>query len=210
MEQNIIYLRTSTEDQHPEIQLDDCKILAKQLNLNDCEVIEDKISGWKDIKREGFDRIIQTIKKKETKHLICWDLDRLYRNRKRLVNLFEISKIFGCTVHSVRQGWLEDINKMPEPFNDIMHSLMLQIMGWIAEEESTKKSERVKLSKKDINGVTYSKYGKKWGRKEISTQAKNKILELRKQGLTIKQIREQVKCDEKNVSIGVIHKIINS
>jgi len=41
---------------------------------------------------------------------------------------------------------LEEINKIPKPWNDIMFDLLLNIFGWIGEEESTKKSDRIKLS----------------------------------------------------------------
>jgi DNA invertase Pin-like site-specific DNA recombinase len=206
----IIYIRTSTDEQHPELQLDDCKKLAETLGLKEYKVVQDQTSGWKDKEREGFDGVLARIKKREISHLICWDLDRLYRNRKKLVSLFEISKVFGCKIHSVRQDWLETINHLPEPFNEMMHSWMLQVMGWMAEEESIKKSQRVKLAIKEVNGIKYSKFGNKWGRKEISTQAKNKIMELYSQGKSMREIRDLVKCGDKNISLGIVHKTITS
>jgi len=217
MKNTILYLRTSTEEQSPLNQLEACEELTHKLNLADYEIVEDKISGWKDLERESFDKIKKGIQKKEISVLICWDLDRLYRNRKKLIEFFAFCKTYNCKIYSVRQSWLEDLNTIPEPFNEIMHSLMLQVMGWLAEEESNKKSERVKLAiKKNTLGKTYSKFGNKWGRKAInSNRLKNKVIELRQQGLSFRNIlkHEEVYFYDKNKnkkkpSLATIHSYI--
>ena len=85
MSDTIIYIRTSTEEQHPENQLKDCKTLTKE----DYELIEDKQSAWKEEKeRDGFNRVKKLIKSGKIKHFIVWDLDRIYRNRKKLQEFF--------------------------------------------------------------------------------------------------------------------------
>ena len=138
---NIVYIRTSTHDQHPENQLKDCLSINK---WGEYSVYDEELSAWKDdFKREQFGAITDLIKKRKVTHLIVWDLDRLYRNRKKLIGFFQLCKVYKCKVHSFRQQWLEDINKMPEPWNEMMFDLMLQVMGWIAEDESNKKSERI-------------------------------------------------------------------
>ncbi len=210
---NIIYLRTSTEEQNPENQLKDCKQLATQLKLKNYETVEDKISGWKDIERNGFDKIVEAIKRKEVEHLICWDLDRLYRNRKKLIAFFELCKIYNCKIHSFRQQWLESLNSIPSPFNEIMHNLMLQVMGWLAEEESNKKSERVKNAVRKERGITKSYKGNRWGRKPISKSVVVEVLDLHKQGKSIRQISRVVfywdkNNNKRNLSVGGVHKII--
>ena len=215
----IIYIRTSTEEQTPELQLKDCEALAKKLELKDYEVIPDKQSAWKDnVEREGFERLTEAIKRREVKNLICWDLDRLYRNRKKLIAFFQLCKQYNCKIYSARQDWLESLNKIQEPFNEIMFDLMLSIMGWLAEEESSKKSMRVKnaVVRKDKEGnpiPTKSYKGKKWGRKALSQNVLTQILELHNQGLTIRAIAKQVFYNDKNnnkkqVSVAVVHKTI--
>jgi DNA invertase Pin-like site-specific DNA recombinase len=72
---------------------------------------------------------------------------------------------------------------------------MLNIMGWIAEEESTKKSDRVKKAVVKNGNVTMSYKGNKWGRKATSTQKINKI----------KEILESTKCA---ISISEIAKLV--
>lgn len=194
MKQNIIYIRTSTEDQNPKLQIEDCLNLAEKLQMTDFEIVEDKVSGWKELDRDGFDGLEREVKSSHIKVIICWDLDRLYRNRVRLTQFFQLCKIYNVKIHSVRQTWLEDLNNIPAPFNDITHTLMLNIMGWLAEEESNKKSKRVKLAvvKQDKDGniikaVSYK--GNKWGRKEVNNKKMiEDIIRLSKEGKTLKEI----------------------
>jgi len=201
--QPVIYIRTSTEDQRPENQIDDC------LSINswgEAEIVKDQQSAWKEHKeRSGFEEIRKRIKGGNVKHLIVWDLDRIYRDRIKLIQFFQFCKIYKCQIHSFRQQWLESLNNVQPPFNEIMHDLMLQVMGWLAEEESTKKSHRVKAAIDRRGGVTKSRYGNKWGRKSLSTQKKNRIHELKREGdLSIRQIAKEV-----GVSIGAVHKILH-
>jgi|SRR3989344_2689811 len=199
-DKTIIYIRTSTEEQTPELQIKDCVALANKLNLNDHEVISDKQSAWKDnIERQGFEKLTEAIKKQEVKSLICWDLDRLYRNRKKLIEFFQFCKIYNCKIYSARQDWLESLNKIQPPFNEIMFDLMLQIMGWLSEEESNKKSMRVKNAVRQDGGITKSYLGNKWGRKTIENKKMiEDILTLHKQNLSMTKIAEQVFYNDKN------------
>lgn len=212
MKETIIYIRTSTEEQNPENQLKDCEELAKKLNLN-CEAIPEQQSAFKDNEREKFEAIRKAIINKQIKNLICWDLDRLYRNRKNLIAFFELCKINNCKVYSYRQSWLEDLNKIPSPFDEIMHGLMLQVMGWLAEEESKKKSERVKIAVRREEGITTSYKGNKWGRKNIPEETKHAIIDAYKKNKSYSQICNEVFYWNKNnnkkfVSKGVVHKTI--
>ena len=197
--ESIIYLRTSTEEQTPENQLQD----VYTISTKGCLILTDKESAWKDSKRPYFNLLLKKIKSKQVNDLYVWDLDRIYRNRKKLIGFFEICKLYNCKVHSFRQTWLEELNNLPDPFNDIMHSLMLNLMGWLAEEESDKKSKRIKASLTYKGGVAYSKKGNKWGRKQISTFKKNKIKELYNLKKSIRMISREL-----NLSIGAVHKTI--
>jgi len=197
----IMYIRTSTEEQHPENQIEDCKTLIK----DDYEILKEQQSAFKDKDRPIFESIRLRISKGEITDLIVWDLDRVYRKRRKLIEFFEFCKIYNCKIHSFRQQWLEKLNQIPEPFNEIMHSLMLQIMGWLAEEESNKKSERVKLAvRKEFGEPTKSYKGNKWGRKSISKNKIKLVIELSNKGLNYRKIAQ-----ESGVSIGTISEILN-
>ena len=130
-------------------------------------------------------------------------MDRLYRNRKKLIAFFEFCKLYGCSVHSFRQKWLEDVNNMPAPWNEIIHDLMIQIMGWLAQDESDKKSKRVKAAVRRKEDITLSYKGNRWGRKPISSFKRNKIIELHKQNMTVRKIAVEL-----GISKSVVHKTI--
>lgn len=223
MNSTIIYVRTSLGEQNPKLQLNDCIKVIKRLKISDdsYETLEESKSAFKDDdKREIFNSILLQIKKRNVNNFIVWDLDRVYRNRKKLISFFKLCKVYGCKVYSYRQQFLEDINKAPEPWNEMLFDNLIFILGWIAEEESVKKSERIKMAvrRKNRDGETikaHSYKGNKWGRKEI----KNKkmivnILKLHKQGLSFSKIAKKVEYYDKsnnkiNPSVWLIWKIVN-
>lgn len=208
-----IYIRTSTEEQEPENQIRDIETIGGKNYV----LFQDKQSAWKDDKeRPEFEKLRKEIQSKKINELYVWDLDRLFRNRKRLLAFFEFCKTFNCKIFSFRQKFLVSLQNLnlPEGFEWIaeMHiNNFLQILGWIAEDESDKKSQRVRLAVRKKDGEpTLSYKGNKWGRKNISTQAKNKIISLWREGKTIRQISKEITWDNgKNVSIGVVHKYIS-
>jgi len=199
--QTAIYIRTSTIEQNPENQLKDCLSINK---YSEHSVFEEQQSAWKDNleKREQFKAILEGIKRRQIKHLIVWDLDRIYRNRKKLIEFFAYCKLYGCKIHSFRQGFLETIHTMPPPFDEAIHDFMLHIMGWIAEDDSKRKSDRVKAAvRRKDNHPTQSYKGNRWGRKSIITQKKNLIAEMLGQGKGIRNIAREL-----GLSVGVVHK----
>lgn len=198
----IIYLRTSTEMQNPENQLRDCKKIAK---FGEYEIVKEFQSAYKDKDRPKFDYIKKQISYKKVEHLICWDLDRLFRDRKKLIAFFKFCQNYNCKIHSYRQEWLESLNDIQEPFNEIMHDLMLNIMGWLSEDESKKKSDRVKIA--------YKNSTKKWGRKPIKNKTIKEVLTLHNQGRTLREIASEVYYwdDNRNkhqISKSAVHLII--
>ncbi len=197
----IIYLRTSTAEQNPQNQLKDCKSICEW----EFEVVAEKQSAFKDQGRPLFESVKEKIKSKEINHLVCWDWDRLFRNRKLLKEFFEFCKLYDCKIHSFRQSWFEDFHKIPKPFDEIMNDLVLNLMGWIAEDESRKKSDRVKIAYQNRKG--------RWGRKSLSKKTIKEVLDCHKQGMDLRSISESVfywdkHRNRKNVSLGCVHKII--
>ena len=220
MTKTFIYLRVSSEEQNPENQKKDCIALADKLKLKDCVVLLEKQSAFKDnIKREVFESIRKAIKKKEINNLIVWDLDRIYRNRQRLLDFFNFCKAFEVKIYSARQKFLNDFDNinMPPGFEflvEMYRNNFLQFLGWIAEEESRKKSERVKLAvRKNFKGQTISYRGNLWGRKSLSKNTIEEVLKLYKQGLSMRAISKQVFYWDKNnnkklIALSSVHKII--
>ena len=210
---NIIYIRTSSEDQEPENQIKSCEKLFEE----EYELLQDKQSAFKDNKdREGFEKAKKLIKSGKIKRFIAWDWDRIFRNQKRLVEFFKFCELYKCQIHSVNQKYFDDFYKIPAPFDEIVSNLVLNLMGWLAEDESKKKSDRVKLAVRKVEGKKTKSYkGNKWGRKSISTQAINKVLQLKKDNpkITMRQIAAQVTYagknnQTKNISESLVHKIL--
>jgi len=185
-----ILIRTSTQEQSPENQLSDCQSIN---TYGEAQIIKEQQSAWSDKDRPLMIQLKKDISHKKVKHLITWDLDRLFRKRKKLIEFFKFCKVYDCQIHSFRQTWLEELNKIPAPFDEIMHSLMLQIMGWIGEEESQKKSDRVKIA-------YANHHGKKWGRPATHTNKKKVVYNLREQGNSIRQIAKITKLSVGKVS----------
>jgi len=212
MNNKVIYIRTSTEEQNPENQLKDCKTLIS----GEYEVVEEKQSAFKDKDRLKFEDIKKRIKNGEVSELICWDWDRLFRNRKKLKEFFELCKMYKCQIHSFRQSFFEDFYKIPPPFDEIIQELVLNLMGWLAEDESKKKGERVKNAVRRKEGKPTKSYkGNKWGRKSLNEKVISQILKLRQNGLSIREISKQVYYWDKNshkkcVSIGYVSKVLKN
>ena len=198
----VILIRTSTEEQNPENQLRDCQSIN---TYGSADLIKEQTSAWKDKDRPELIKLKKEISQGKVKHLIVWDWDRLFRNRKKLKDFFAFCKIYKCQIHSFRQKFFEELYKIPTPFNEIMQELILNFMGWLAEDESKKKSDRVKCA--------YTNRTQKWGRKPITHLVEKQVLELHSQGRSIREISASVIYWDKsrnkhNVSRSAVHKII--
>lgn len=204
------YIRCSTLEQEPELQIKDIKTICEQ----PFEIYKENQSAWaENTIRPVFSSIISLIKKRKITNLYVWDLDRIYRNRKRLQEFFILCKTYDCKVHSYRQNWLEDINSIPAPFNEIVFDLLINITGWMGQDESQKKSERVKMAVKKRSNGTFSYKGNKWGRKALPKQTIDRVLEFHQQGKSIREIASIVKIYDKHnngkqISKSAVHKIL--
>jgi len=88
-----------------------------------------------------------------------------------------------------------------------MQDIVLNLLGWMAEDESKKKSDRVKIAFKNHKG-------KKWGRKSIPETTKDKIIKMYKEGNSLRKIVKDIYYYDKNnhpknVSLGIVHKTID-
>lgn len=208
------FLRTSTKEQSPILQLRDIQSIFK---VNGLIVLEEQQSAFNDkAKRPVFEELKKLIKNNKVSELYVWDLDRIYRDRKKLSEFLCLCKIYNCIVYSCNQHWLQSIQKIQPPFNEMMYDMMTQIIGWQGEEESIKKSNRVKLAiVKSADGLTPTKsyLGNKWGRKPLSKHVISKIAELHAAGMSIRDIAKTVMTYDSNnngklVSKSAVHKTI--
>lgn len=215
MEAAIIYLRTSSEDQHPENQKKECMKLAENRGYEIKEVVLEKLSAFKQIERPEYERIKELARKGEIKAVIVWALDRWVRNRDTLIEDTTVLKNYGCKIHSVKEAWLEAIN-IEGALGKTIQEFLLGLMGSMGEMESQRKSERVKLAVRKKDGITKSYKGNKWGRKNLSKQTITKVLQLRIDNpeISIREIASQVvyydkNNNAKNISRSAVHKLLS-
>lgn len=192
----IVYLRVSTEEQEPENQKKECLEFAKNRGYEVTEVLLEKISAFSGEVRPDYDKVKELARKGEIQAVIVWALDRWVRNRDTLLEDVTILRNYGCKIHSVKESWLEAIN-IEGSLGRTIQEFLLGLIGSIAEMESQRKSERVKIAFKNHKG-------KKWGRPKTHTNKIKIILDLHKQGLSYRQINEKT-----GLSIGKISELIN-
>lgn len=209
---NICYIRTSTAEQTPELQIRDINTSYPNVIFS---TYKEQLSAYKEnVSRPEFKKVLNLIKQGKVSDLYVWDLDRLYRNRLKLKEFFILCKMNRTKLHSCNQTWLDSINQIPEPFNEVVHDMLTNIFGWIGEEESAKKSNRVKMAVVKKEGKRTKSYkGNYWGRKPLPKQTIDRVLNLKKEGLSIRAIAEQIiiydkNKNGKNISKSSVHKIL--
>jgi DNA invertase Pin-like site-specific DNA recombinase len=196
MNKAIIYLRTSTKEQNPENQRSECLLFAKNRGYEVVDVLVEELSGFKDIIRPEYDKVIEKARKGEIQAVIVWALDRWVRRRDTLLEDVIILRNYGTKLHSVKEAWLEAIN-IDGALGRTIQDFLLGLIGSIAEMESQRKSDRVKIAFKNHKG-------KKWGRPKVHTNKINVILELQRQGLSYREMEKK-----SGLSIGAISKVLN-
>lgn len=95
---------------------------------------------------------------------------------------------------ALTRNGLEAINNITPPFNEIVLELVINLLGWMSEDESKKKSERIKMAVDKTGERTKSYRGNDWGRKaDLTEEDVEKMIQMRKNGLTLRQIAGEIK-----------------
>jgi len=226
MDKAILYLRTSTKDQNPELQRKDGVKFGSDIGIEIVEVVSEQGSAYKLEKvRPKWEEVIKRAKK-EKLNIIVWRYDRAFRNREEFYKFMKVMfEVYNVKVYSVKEpsilSFWEMLGKKYSDnpvYNELMGGIfkalwnfMIKQAGEEAEEESRKKSDRVKLAVRKVNGVTKSYKGKKWGRKTLKVN--DKIIKLYKEGKTYREICEEVYYWDKSnhkkfVSLGYVGNIL--
>jgi DNA invertase Pin-like site-specific DNA recombinase len=158
-----LYLRTSTNDQHPENQLPALERYCYDHSLTVKAVFVEQESAWRNGHQAELARLLAELRSGKRKYdrLIIWSLDRLTRGGiGQLFSLVHTFRQYGCQVVSIQEPCLESAG----PAGD----LLLAVTGWIAEFESKRRSERTLagLERALANGKKLGRpVGKKDGKK---------------------------------------------
>ncbi len=183
-----IYVRVSTLDQTNENQKIELLGFCERMGYEVFNVYEDVISGTKD-SRPGLDKLIKDARLRKFDSVLVWKLDRLGRSMPHLVKVVQELQHLGISINCVSQGINTETSQ---------GRMFMNIMGSLAEFERELIVERTKLGLKRA-----VKEGKKLGRKPISDYHKQKIISLRRKGLSMDKIKENLR-----VSKGTIHKVL--
>lgn len=198
-EKCIIYLRVSTRDQDPEKYRRDCTNYAIAKGWDIVDTIIDKESAFKNVEREGYEEVLERAKRGEFNHIIVWDMSRWSRKPPLEVikQIRYLRETYGIQIHSVQEQVLEVLNADPNdamsPIYQALQDMLTVLITWQNNQESLKKSERIKLTYERKKQLA-SNLGKKvrWGRKSIKESGLDED-EIRKAYEELKSYRKVAK-----------------
>lgn len=178
MKRVIIYARVSTKEQKVDMQLTDLRDYAKARKLDVIKEYIDYASGAK-FDRVNYKKLFDDVRKKKTDIVLVWKFDRFARSTKELINALEEFNNLKIDFISYK----ENIDTST-PAGKILFTMI----SAFAEFERAIISERVLagMQKAKLRGV-------KLGRPKISPFTIQKVFELRAEGISYKEIVEQLK-----------------
>jgi putative DNA-invertase from lambdoid prophage Rac len=173
-----IYCRVSTDD-----QTTDGQALALSKRYPDAQVVSEVASGAKS--RPMLKALVEQLKKGDT--LIVAALDRLGRRTAEVLTMIEALEKRGVILVSAREG---------VDYSTTAGRLVTQILVSVAEMERAMISERTRA------GLAAARArGRFAGRPPtISTEQRDEVRKLRKQGLTIKEVALRVGISKASVA----------
>ncbi len=174
-----IYARVSTQEQSPDMQLIALREFAEKRGFKIFREYVDVVSGVSET-REQYNQLFSDVRKRLVDVVMVWKFDRFARSTKMLLAALDEFHNLGIDFISYQ----ENIDT-----TSAIGRVMLTLISAIAEFEREMIVARVKA------GLHKAKLqGKRIGRPPVSTGKKQRVRELRKEGLSIRQIsaREQI------------------
>lgn len=179
------YVRVSSKEQNVERQL----VAFKEYGIEERDIYIDKQSG-KDFNREQYNTLKHILRENDL--LVIKSIDRLGRNYEMIVNEWkDITKNIKVDIVVIDMPLL-DTRKNKDLLGTFISDLVLQILGYVAEQERTfiKQRQKEGISVAKNNGV---KFGRpkiekplnfddvvlKWKNNEIKTKEAMELLGLK-------------------------------
>jgi DNA invertase Pin-like site-specific DNA recombinase len=185
-----IYARVSTSDkgQDPALQLTPLSDYCKQRGWQIVGHYVDHGTG-KTAHRPELDKLLDAARKRQINCVVVWKLDRFGRSMQHLVNT--LVELQGLGVSFV--SYMENLD-----FTSASGKLMFNILASFAQFERDIISDRVRA------GILNAKSkGIRVGRKPITPGEHDRIVKLKKEGFSIRQISKQVR-----LAVGTVHKTL--
>ena len=186
----VAYCRVSTADQTVDNQALELQAVADKAGWVIEETYTDVISGAKS-KRQGLDRLMKAVRRREVDRILVWDISRLGRSLQHLLTLLEEFQTFGVHLYFHQQAL---------DTSTASGKAMFQMIAVFSEFERGILRERVK------SGLERAKaQGKKLGRPAIPPVEIRKIQKLRlEEGLSYRKIAQRA-----GLSVCTVHRICN-
>lgn len=153
-----IYIRVSTSEQSYSNQKPAIEAFAASRDLTIVAEYAEAESAWKSGHQKELARLIKDCKAGKFDVVLVWSLDRLTRKGPgEILALVKRFREYNVRLLSIQESWTE----APGELGD----LLFAIIGWVAEMESKRRSERTKagLARKKAGG---DKIGRKPGSKD--------------------------------------------
>lgn len=183
-----LYVRVSTSDQNPQLQLDALRDLAERRGwVISGEYIDEGISGSKD-RRPELDRLMRDAVKARMDVVICWRFDRFARSVRHLVMALDEFRAKGIDFLSVNDG----IDTSTPAGRFTFH-----VIAAVAELERELIRERTKAGM-----AAARKRGAKIGRPRVDFDLV-KAERLRAKGVSIRKIAATLKVSSATVHRGL-------
>ena len=174
-----IYARVSTfeKGQDPETQLRQLREYVTRRNFESAGEFVDYASG-KTENREQYKAMLDLVRKRQIDVVLVWRYDRFARSTQALVNALNEFRSLGVDSISYQEN-IDTTTPQGE--------LIFSIMASLAQFESALVSQRVKA------GMARAKsQGKRVSRPPLSKVTQNKIQDLYKEKVSIKQISQRL------------------
>jgi DNA invertase Pin-like site-specific DNA recombinase len=162
MKRAVLYLRVSTDEQHVENQLQPLKDFCKQRDLEIVATYQENGSAWSAGHQPQWKRLIADASHRHFDYLVVWSIDRMTREGiDAIFTRIKTLKSYNVTVLSYQEAWLETLGSMAD--------LMIAILSWVANFESSRRSARTKagIAQKRLHGG--GKRGKDRGKRKTRT-----------------------------------------
>ncbi len=131
----ILYLRVSSSAQDTENQLPSLEKWIADRGHELVEIYRENESAWKSGHQRELSRLFSDLPKHKPDICLIWALDRLTREGiGRIFELINKFKQHGVQVVSHQESWTEQSGPMAD--------LLIAVVAWVANFESTRKSER--------------------------------------------------------------------
>jgi DNA invertase Pin-like site-specific DNA recombinase len=189
MKRVIIYARVSTRDQNVDMQLIDLRTYANARGFNISKEYIDYASGSRN-DRVNYLKLFDDVRKRTADAVLVWKFDRFARSTKELINALEEFNSLGVDFISFK----ENIDTST-PAGKILFTMISAFAEF--EREIIRERVIAGMEKAKVRGV-------KLGRPKIPPFTIEKVLELKQNGLSYKEIIKKLK-----ISKSAYYQIIN-